>query len=75
MKHSTHTHTHPHPQIDTPIDRLALALFLAISAPTQEKSDQALALADEFGQDLAPSAIREAKKKAKLLYIHSLASA
>lgn len=48
----------------TPREALTLALFLAITAPTDEKSEEALALAQELAQGMSADDIRSAKIKA-----------
>jgi hypothetical protein len=48
-------------RLETPRDALALALFLAITAPTEAKSEEALALAKELAAGLSADDIRFAK--------------
>lgn len=46
-------------------EALTLALFLAITAPTEEKSEMALALAEELAAGMSADDVRAAKINAK----------
>jgi hypothetical protein len=53
------------PTLESPRDALTLALFLAITAPTEQDSEAALALAKELAADMSVDDVRSAKIKAK----------
>lgn len=46
-------------------EALTFALFLAITAPTEEQSEQALSLAEELAIGMSADDVRSAKIKAK----------
>lgn len=52
-------------QPQTPREALTLALFLAITAPTEEQSERAIALADELARSMHVDDIRSAKINAR----------
>ena len=45
----------------TPTQALTLALWLAVTAPDDERSDLALAHAESIAADLSPEQVREAQ--------------
>ena len=47
----------------TPIEAFELAIDLAISAPTEEKSRQAIELAEGIAMQLTPKQVEEVKAK------------
>tara|TARA_R100000935_G_scaffold58082_1_gene93803 strand:- start:670 stop:849 length:180 start_codon:yes stop_codon:yes gene_type:complete len=49
-------------ELTNPIDAFHMACELAISAPTQEKSDMATKLAEEFAMMLTPEQVEAVKK-------------
>ena len=49
-------------ELTNPIDALHMACELAISAPTQEKSDMATKLAEEFAMMLTPEQVATVKR-------------
>lgn len=51
-------------EIKTPREALTVALFLAITAETEEQSEMALALAEEVAAGLPPADITAAKRNA-----------
>jgi predicted glycosyltransferase len=51
--------------IQTPREALTLALFLAITAPTEEQCERACELANELARWMHPDDIRAAKINAK----------
>ena len=53
-----------------PVEALTAALALAIAAPTEEKSEDALAIAESLGQSLSEHEIARAKRDAwRLLHV------
>lgn len=53
--------------IESSTDALAHALMLSITAPTEEQSKRALALAEQLAAGLTEVEVARAKKMAKLL--------
>lgn len=54
-------------EIKSSTDALAQALMLSVTAPTEEKSKQALAIAEQLAAGLTEVEVARAKKMAKVL--------